>query len=668
MNLGLGIDTGGTYTDSAIIDLDSGEVLSKSKALTTRNNLAIGISNSIDRLDTTLFRNLNLVSVSTTLATNSIVEGKGCRVGLIAAGFDVDRSLPVDEVIRIRGGHDHFGEPAQDLDIEAAEKFVLTVRDRVDGFAISSYFSVRNPAHEIALKQMLESLTDRPIVCGHDLSSQLGFSERTVTAVLNAKLIPIITDLVASVKNVLNSRNINAPLMIVKGDGSLMGEAVAKNKPVETILSGPAASLTGARYLTGEDEAVLIDVGGTTTDIGILRKGKPCLDPEGALVGGWRTRVMAAAISTSGIGGDSRIVVHLGNIHLMPLRVIPLCIAHSFFPKIIEKLEKEKSTAPKYQAPSLDLSRVNQPTEFFIFSREVPGFELSEQQRQMIELVKQEPRSIYELSELTGAHVLSFNLRRIEEIGMVQRVGLTPTDVLHAEGMYVEYDPTPSKIAVEIQAKALGMSSADFCSAVKNAVIEKIALELLHKLVFEETGKTGYCSVAEDFFKKFVQQESGRDYSCRLKLNKKIIGIGAPVGTYLPPVAAKLQTELILPRHMEVGNAIGAITGSIIENIEILIKPMPGAYEKNPPCMLYSPDEKRAFNTLTAAVDYARAIGTKIATDRAIQSGADRIEITTAENAMRAGLSDMPENDILLEVKVLVTAIGKPKQFSEGIR
>jgi N-methylhydantoinase A/oxoprolinase/acetone carboxylase beta subunit len=87
MNLGLGIDTGGTYTDSVVIDLDGGRVLSKSKALTTRNDLSIGISNSIDSLDVSLLHMVKLVSVSSTLATNSVVEGKGCRVGLIVAGY-----------------------------------------------------------------------------------------------------------------------------------------------------------------------------------------------------------------------------------------------------------------------------------------------------------------------------------------------------------------------------------------------------------------------------------------------------------------------------------------------------------------------------------------------------------------------------------------------------
>ena len=103
---------------------------------------------------------------------------------------------------------------------------------------------------------------DHPVICGHELSSKFGLYERTITAVLNARLIPIIADLVASMKKVLADKGIEAPLMIVKGDGSLMGEETAMLRPVETILSGPAASLIGARHLTGLSDAVVIDVGG----------------------------------------------------------------------------------------------------------------------------------------------------------------------------------------------------------------------------------------------------------------------------------------------------------------------------------------------------------------------------------------------------------------------
>ena len=667
MSLGLGIDTGGTYTDSAIIDMVKGVVISKAKALTTRNDLSIGISNSISKLDQNLYRKVELVSVSSTLATNSVVEGKGCRVALIVAGYEFNKAIPVNELVEITGGHNLMGDEKDVLDIDAARDFVERVKDKVDGIAISSYLAVRNPEHEIALKEMAKSVTDLPVVCGHELSSQLGFHERTLTAVLNARLIPIIADLVASVKKVLREHQIEAPLMIVKGDGSLMSEAVAKEKPVETILSGPAASLTGAKFLTGEDEAVVIDVGGTTTDIGILRKGRPRLDPEGALIGGWRTRVRAADISTSGIGGDSRILIHNGQIHLTALRVIPLCIAESMWPGVIKsKLKRARDVKSRPQAAHTDLQSVNQVVEFFVFSKEIKGFGLSNEEATFIEMVKQEPRSVFEVSDLTGIHAYSFNVRRLEELGLIQRIGLTPTDVLHTMGSYIEYDPEPSRIGIEIQSKALDMSMEDLCFTLKQMVIDKIATELLKKLVYEETGKMDMNDVTLDFFNKFVTMRPGLDYSCRLSLHKKLIGIGAPVEAYLPSVAEKFDTQLILPQHMEVGNAVGAITGSIMEVVEILIRPKPGlGVMEDPPCTMHSPNEKREFERYGEAVEYATRQGSEMATKMALDSGADSVEVLVENAEMRASMGKEWGGDVLIETKVIITAVGKPRQFFE---
>ncbi len=122
--IGLGIDTGGTYTDSALVDLDSGQVLEKAKALTTRNDLTIGIANSIGHLTEAHLREVKLVSVSTTLATNSVVEGKGSRVGLITCGHDVEEGLPVDHFVQVAGGHDLLGKEKNPLETKFQRIFL----------------------------------------------------------------------------------------------------------------------------------------------------------------------------------------------------------------------------------------------------------------------------------------------------------------------------------------------------------------------------------------------------------------------------------------------------------------------------------------------------------------------------------------------------------------
>ncbi|MDQ1329285.1 MAG: Hydantoinase/oxoprolinase family protein, partial [Candidatus Poribacteria bacterium] len=269
MHLGLGIDTGGTYTDSVIIDFDSGKIIAKAKALTTRYDLTIGIANSIDNLGKIDPSHIKLVSASTTLATNSIVEGKGARACLIGIGYDNDTlydyglgdTFPIKEVRLINGGHDIQGREMTPLDLESLREAILETKDKVDAYGISGYGGVRNPQHEIIARNMVKELTGMPVICGHDLTSNLNSIRRAITVAFNARLVPVIRELLTSIKNVLNQRGITAPLMVVKGDGHIVNDELAMERPVETILSGPAASITGGSYLSGVNTGIVVDMG-----------------------------------------------------------------------------------------------------------------------------------------------------------------------------------------------------------------------------------------------------------------------------------------------------------------------------------------------------------------------------------------------------------------------
>jgi len=307
MPLLLGIDTGGTYTDGVIVDGDSPnkEVLHKAKTLTTKEDLSVGIRNCINRLDFTDYRKISLVSLSTTLATNAIVEGKGCEVGLLLIGQLPSGKLPVEHYQVLQGRYDIRGKLLSGLREDECRQSIEQLKGKVEAVAISGYASVRNPAHELMLKGMVREILDLPVVCAHELTSLLGFYDRTVTAVLNARLIPIITELIRAVRVVLGEKGIQAPVMIVKGDGSLMEASIAQERSIETLLSGPAASVIGSRFLTGTENAIILDMGGTTTDIANVDNGKVKIRKDGARVGGWLTRVQSAEIYTYGVGGDS---------------------------------------------------------------------------------------------------------------------------------------------------------------------------------------------------------------------------------------------------------------------------------------------------------------------------------------------------------------------------
>ncbi|MEH6775546.1 MAG: hydantoinase/oxoprolinase family protein, partial [Cereibacter changlensis] len=340
MTVLLGVDTGGTYTDAVIVDPATDRVIGSAKSLTTRANLALGIGRAVDAALAgagIAAAEVAMVSLSTTLATNALVEGQGGRVALVFIGFDdsdlerggLTEALGGDPVIRMAGGHSHAGTETAPLDLAALGAQVAALGPEVMGFAVAARFATRNPAHEAAAREVIRAATGRPVTCSHELSAQLNGPKRALTAVLNARLIGMIDRLVSACEGHLRALAIDAPLMVVRGDGALISAAMARERPIETILSGPAASIVGARWLTGVEDALVSDIGGTTTDVALLRGGLPEIDPQGARVGAYRTMVEAVAMRTTGLGGDSE--VHLleglaGGLRLGPRRLIPVAL------------------------------------------------------------------------------------------------------------------------------------------------------------------------------------------------------------------------------------------------------------------------------------------------------------------------------------------------------
>ena len=663
---GLGFDTGGTYTDAVIIDMEKGDVVCCAKSLTTRNDLSLGIAGAIRGFDKELFKHVTMVSISSTLATNSIVEGKGCRVALICAGREFDHSIPVDYITCIEGGHTLRGEEDKPLDEAAARSFLESVKGKVDGVAISTYLSVRNPEHELRLRSICNEILNVPVVCGHELSSSLGFNERTTTCIMNTRLLPIIRDLMVSVKKVMSDVGIDAPMMIVKGDGSIMSEKIALDRPIETILSGPAASLIGAKNLTGANDAIVVDIGGTTTDIGILRNGTPRLEKEGAVIGGRRTRVMAAEIATSGIGGDSRIIANSGEFILSPLRIVPLCIASSQYPELKAKLVKAAEAKSRYLPQCMRVDQIVLDTEFFVKIKDLQNSTLTDDDRTFLEAISQGPMSLNEVAEKHNIHPFSINVGKMEELGMVQRIGMTPTDLLHAEGSYVEYDAEASKLGVRYMSRLMRMEPDEFIRVGKLRVMEKIAREILKKLYFEETGELSMDKVAEDLTNKFITGKEGLDYSCSIRLNKPLIGIGAPVRAWLPKVAEWFNTKLLLSDYSHVGNAVGAITGNIIEKIEILIKPFKGeGGSDDPRCTVFASFGRFDVQSYKEAIEFAKTKGGEIATEKAKAAGADTVEVSVEIKEKKFGFDDELGGEMLIETEMTVSAVGKPKEFRQ---
>lgn len=674
--LGLGIDTGGTYTDSVIIEFDTGKVLVKAKAFTTRNDLSIGIADSIERLQSQSekvgisFDNIALVSASTTLATNAIVEGKGARACLIAIGYDKDSlykyglgdSFPIKEVKLINGGHDILGNELKPLDQEALKAAILETKKVVDAYGVSAYGGVRNPEHEIKARQMIQELTSLPVICGHDLTSNLNAIRRAITVALNARLVPIVRNLICSIRSVLSDRGIKAPLMIVKGDGQLISDDLAMERPIETVLSGPAASITGGSYLSGIKTGIVVDMGGTTTDIAIIRNGYPELKAEGAIVGEWRTSIKAVNVQTSGLGGDSHISIdRTGKINIGPQRVIPISMASSQYPEVLNELKQLNDMEWK--------SYMVGPTDFLIRLKDIDHLQLNETQVQVCKALDRRPRSILNLSRDLGLlHPALLNVSILEETGTLGRIGLSPTDILHAEGTYTEWDTESARIATDIYARHLSMETDRFIREVKEQIMDRLASEIISKLISEKTNeKVSFnCEISRILLNKVLGKELIPELLIRPSLTLPIIAIGAPVASYFPGVAKRLGADLVLPEHAEVANAVGAITGSVVQTIEVLIDPIytPAGLDHY---SVYTPEGKYDFLDLDSAKKFATSVAISLAKQRALKAGAGKdVEVKVESDEQMAKPSDSYGlSQFLLSCVIRATAVAKPSLDEE---
>ena len=443
----IGIDTGGTYTDAALIDAGARTVLAKAKALTTKGDLSIGVTEALDRvLDAAgsdagsnghgvSGADIALVSLSTTLATNAIVEGHGSAIGVILAGFDdkmaerteIARAIPGVRILRVSGGHDHAGNEAEKLDEAAVAAFLRETGGAVEAYAVASHYSVRNPAHERRVRALAAELTGRPTTLSSDLAHALDAPRRALTAALNARIIARIVALVAAVRVSMHRHGVDAPLMIVKGDGTLADADAVAQRPIETILSGPAASVIGAKFLSGLADFVISDIGGTTTDVAVLENGWPKLDRSGAIVGGRRTLVRAIDMRTFGLGGDSEVdFENDGRVALRTNRIVPASLLASRHPSVLRHMRRVLADPEGEPYAGRFLVRP------FGHDGGAVAAELTVRERDMLDLVQGEPIPMKDAVKGPSNHRA---LDRLVGLGLLQVSGFTPSDAAHVLGL-----------------------------------------------------------------------------------------------------------------------------------------------------------------------------------------------------------------------------------------
>jgi N-methylhydantoinase A/oxoprolinase/acetone carboxylase beta subunit len=628
-SLVLGIDTGGTYTDGVLLEYHSRRVLASHKSLTTKRDFSIGIEQVIDGIHIPDPSVVKMVSVSTTLATNAIAEGKGKRVALLLVGYDPDLVTSFKMESRFAtpyyyyfvGGHDLYGRQKEELDLPGILAQVNQIKDQIDAIAVSSYFSPLNPEHENRVYRAVSSVCDLPIVLGHQLSTKLGSIERATTAALNASLLAVLQEFIIAVRRSMERREIDAPLMVVRGDGTLMSDEFAAHTPVETIHSGPAASAIGGRFLSHLDDALVVDIGGTTTDIALIQAGQVTVTEDGASVGDYKTAVKAANLLSIALGGDSHISLgHNKELRVGPERVVPLAhLAHEHA-QVHDRIKALSRRTWSQGTP--------QWLEYWFLLREPDESLLkAAHQKSLVDFLQDGPQPVPEiLKRLDLLHVAQIDAGELLRQEIIGKSGLTPTDLLHVEGYYAPWDIEAASLAEDVFSRFQFWEPIKFRQRVWSLMTQII----VHAIIAFLSGKVlPPPTLPEDkdmgrwfFHNSLFHTHPHLETSFRLK--QPIIGIGAPASVFLRDIADALHTDLVLPEYHQVANAVGAIAGSVMVTEEILVYPrlssegleVLGYY-------VQSSDERQEFEHVDNALAHARALSQERALGAALRSGAD---------------------------------------------
>jgi N-methylhydantoinase A/oxoprolinase/acetone carboxylase beta subunit len=591
-----------------------------------------------------------------------LVEGQGGRVALIYIGIGdgaldrhgLQQALKGDPVLLLAGGHTHAGGEAAPLDVAALEAFLRTEGQGVTGFAVAGVFATRNPAHEQEAARIIHEMTGAPVTCSHELSARLNGPKRAVTAVLNARLIGMIDGLIGRAQDVLHDLGIAAPLMVVRGDGALMSAKQARARPIETILSGPAASIVAARWMTGLDQALVSDIGGTTTDVALIRDGKPAIDPAGAQVGGFRTMVEAVAMRTSGLGGDSE--VHLnssgleGGVTLGPRRVIPIALMAVEAPEVVHRAldaQLRASTVGEYDGR---------------FVRAMPGGSLAGLSEREAGLLARIGSLVHPLGDVLRTRLEQGALVRLLDRGLVQLSGITPSDASHVLGRLDSWDQEASEKALGVCARRrsgsgnrLAADAQTLARMIVDQLTEQTSLTLLETVFAEEAeafGEDPAQLARHVLLQKALAGHRGL-LALDAGLNVDVVGLGASAPSYYPAVGERLRARMILPEHAGVANAIGAVVGRIMmRRSGSVTAPSEGRFrvhlDSGP---VDYPNEQDALTALETAL-------TQQAGAAAETAGAEDIHIHVERDIRTAQIE---AREVFVEAVLTVEASGRPR-------
>jgi N-methylhydantoinase A/oxoprolinase/acetone carboxylase beta subunit len=336
----LGLDVGGTHTDVVIIGKEG--IITSSKVITKHHDLLSSINEAFENVFSDVDnKKIERINLSTTLSTNAIVENKIEDVGVFVCsgpGVNPENYRIGKHFYVIDGSIDHRGAEVLTVDEKHLEKSIGNCKKSgIRVFSVISKFSIRNPSSENFIKERIEDISDFTTL-GHMLSGQLNFPRRIATAYYNSAVWRLYNEFVSAIMSTIEGYGIDARVSILKADGGTMPISISTLVPVESILSGPAASVMGIIALCRiTEDSVILDIGGTTTDISIFASGAPLIE-DGISLNSHLTLVRALKTKSIGIGGDSLIRVNGDAVTVGPDRMGPAMADGGKEPTLIDAL------------------------------------------------------------------------------------------------------------------------------------------------------------------------------------------------------------------------------------------------------------------------------------------------------------------------------------------
>ncbi|QTA91732.1 hydantoinase/oxoprolinase family protein [Desulfonema magnum] len=543
----IGLDVGGTHTD--VVLFGENGLVRENKVLTDSSDLFNTVLTGLEEITQGIEpEKIKRIVLSTTLTTNAIVQKKNPEVGMIVSGgpgIDPEFFRTNEHYYAVSGSIDHRGREVDPIDENEILKIAdVLKKEGIRNIGIVGKFSVRNPRHELKIHDILKDSFGK-IFMGHQISGNLNFPRRIATTFLNTTIRPIHKKFFEAVKKSLEKKGLSVPIHILKADGGTMSIEASINFPGQSILSGPASSVMGAiAFASEEEETVVLDIGGTTTDIAVLINRVPLLEPLGITLGPYKTLIRSLETCSIGVGGDSVVRAKDGTVEIGPDRIGPAMAYGGTVPTptdalvVLGKIKSGDKANSVKGIEALAKSLGTSPEETAAEILDLACKKILAEVRNTVNRINKKP--VYTIHELREGYQVSpkqiliiggpapYFARRLEELSNL-KVGVVPRwNVANALGAALArttcevtlFADTEQKIAAAPEEQFREMVSANFSK--ENAV--KKAYDLLTQKALQmgaESSSDLETEVIEDMEFNMVRGFSTTGKNIRVKVQVK---------------------------------------------------------------------------------------------------------------------------------------------------